>query len=104
MIDRLATLPVAAISAVCRRHPVAHLDVFGSVLRDDFRDDSDIDLLVTFLPDSNPTIDNLIGLEDDMTEALGRKAHVTTRRSVIESHNPVRRGEILGSIRPVYCL
>jgi predicted nucleotidyltransferase len=47
-------LPEAAIAEICRRHQVRELSVFGSAARGDMRPDSDIDLLVDFLPGAHP--------------------------------------------------
>ncbi len=53
MIDQRIAIPQAAIAEFCQRHRIRKLSLFGSVLRDDFRPDSDIDVLVEFEPGSS---------------------------------------------------
>lgn len=97
------SLPSAEISALCKKHGVIELSVFGSVLRDDFRPDSDIDFLAVFEKDDlGPWMSKLTDIEDDLTELLGRKAEVVDKRSVEGSENYIRRKHVLDSARVVY--
>jgi predicted nucleotidyltransferase len=70
------------ISDFCRRHRARRLSVFGSVLRDDFRSDSDIDLLVEFEPGHVPGLIRFAGMESELGEILGRKVDLLTPKSV----------------------
>ena len=67
-----------AIEAFCRRHGVARLSLFGSVLRDDFGPDSDIDVLVEFLPDVRYSLLDLGGMYVELREMLGREVDLKT--------------------------
>lgn len=67
------------IADFCRRHRIRRLALFGSVLRDDFRPDSDVDVLVEFEPGATPGLIRLAGMEIELTELLGRKADLRTR-------------------------
>jgi len=72
MPARLA-LDAAQIEAFCRRHHIRKLALFGSVLRDDFRPDSDVDVLVEFEPGQTVGLIRLVGIERELSELLGRR-------------------------------
>lgn len=96
-------LPYEAIADVCRRYGVRELAVFGSVLRPDFRSDSDIDFVVEFRSsDLGPWMEKLGRFENDLTFVLGRKADVVLRSSVEAGWNYIRRRDILDSAKTVY--
>jgi len=95
-------LPREPIKEFCRRWKVKELDLFGSVLREDFRPDSDIDLLVTFESDAQWGFFDLVTMEDELKEILGREVDLVERRSVERSENYIRRRHILQSLEPVY--
>ena len=96
-------LPYDAIGVLCRRFGVAELAVFGSVLRDDFRPDSDIDFLVSFIGnDFGPWGSNVTGLAEALENLLERHVDVVTRSAVEKSENYIRRCHILESARTIY--
>lgn len=66
------------ISEFCRSHSIRMLSFFGSVLRDDFRADSDVDVLVKFEPGREPGLIGLAEMEQELSEMLGRKADLRT--------------------------
>jgi predicted nucleotidyltransferase len=68
-----------AIADFCRRHHIRKLALFGSILRDDFRPDSDIDVLVEFEPGHIPGF-AFFAMEDELSELLGRKVDLHTRK------------------------
>ncbi len=90
---------VPAIEAFCDRWSVRELCLFGSVLRDDFGPDSDIDVLVRFSDDANTSLFDLDEMEDELGSIFGRKVDLSSRRGVEASQNSLRRNEILGSAR-----
>ena len=61
------------VADFCRRHRIRRLALFGSVLRDDFRPDSDVDVLVEFEPDAVVGLIRLAGIEIELSQLLGRK-------------------------------
>ena len=71
------TVPKEQIAAFCRRRHIRRLSLFGSVLRDDFRSDSDIDVLVEFDPDHVPGF-AFISMQDELSQIFGRKADLNT--------------------------
>lgn len=98
VIVSLADLKSVA-AAVCERHPVARLELFGSLAAGRMRSDSDVDLLVEFLPDSKPGLLEMGALQDELEQALGRRVDLLSRRAVEKSRNAYRRRSILA--RPV---
>jgi len=66
------------IADFCRRHRIKKLSVFGSILRADFRPDSDIDVLVEFEPGARVGLIKLAGIEIELSELLGRKVDLNT--------------------------
>ena len=81
------------LAEFCRRHGIKRLALFGSVLRDDFRPESDVDVLVEFEPGATPGLIRLAGMEIELTEMLGWKTDLRTaaelsryfRQEVIET-------------------
>ena len=71
-------IPRAETEAFCKRHHIRRLAVFGSALRDDFRPDSDIDVLVEFEPAHTPGLFGMARLERELSALLGRKVDLRT--------------------------
>jgi predicted nucleotidyltransferase len=72
-------LPQDEIAGFCHRHHIRRLSLFGSVLREDFRPDSDLDVLVEFEPGQEPGFFGLVRMERELSELLGgRKADLRT--------------------------
>jgi predicted nucleotidyltransferase len=95
-------LPMEDIAAFCRRWHVIELALFGSVLRADFRPDSDIDALVTFAPDSRRSLADTMRMQEEIEAVFGRAVDLINRRSIERSRNYLRRKAILGSARTIY--
>ena len=76
-------IPKDTIADFCRQHRIRRLALFGSVLRDDFGPQSDIDVLVEFEPDTNVGFFKLYDLEQELSQLLGgRKVEINTPRSL----------------------
>lgn len=86
----------------CKRWGIRELAVFGSILRSDFRPDSDIDVLFALEEGVKLTLESWMDMEDELTAILGRKVDLIPRRSVEAGRNPLRKQEILGTARTVY--
>ena len=82
-----------------RRWAITELAVFGSVLRDDFRRDSDVDLLVSFAPNAEWDLLDLVRMQDDVSAILGRPVDLVSRAGLEQSCNAIVRREVLGSCR-----
>jgi len=70
-------IPHDRIAEFCRRHHIRKLALFGSVLRDDFRPDSDIDVLVEFDPKHIPGL-AFFAMQDELSEVFGRRVDLNT--------------------------
>ena len=81
----------------CRRWQVTEFALFGSVLRYDFRPDSDIDVLLTFASGAGVTLFDLVAMQDELRGILGREVHLVSKRAIEMSRNPLRRQAILSS-------
>jgi len=92
----------AKIEALCKKWSITTFEFFGSVLRDDFRPDSDVDVLVTFAPDSDRTLWDFIAAREELETILGREVSLVERRSVERSRNHIRRNHILKTAQPYY--
>ncbi len=95
-------LPMEQIADFCQRWKITEFALFGSVLRDDFRPDSDIDVLVTFAPDAEWSLFDHMHAEEELSQLLGRDVDLVSRRAVEESRNYIRRKAILRSARTIY--
>ena len=70
------------LAVFCRKHHIRRLALFGSVLRDDFRPDSDIDMLVKFEPAARVGFFGLAGMELELTDIIGRKVDLRTPKEL----------------------
>ena len=95
-------IPLEKVNNFCYRWKVKELALFGSILRDDFRPDSDVDFLVTFEEESRWSLFDMIDMQDELKEILGRKVDLVERQAVERSENYIRRRHILQSLEPVY--
>jgi predicted nucleotidyltransferase len=95
-------IPKDKIEVFCRRWKIKEFALFGSVLREDFRPDSDIDVLVTFAADAHWSLFDLVSMQEELKHILGREVDLVERRSVERSENYIRRRHILQSLEPVY--
>jgi predicted nucleotidyltransferase len=78
-MNRNVTIAREKIADFCKRHFIRKLSVFGSVLRDDFKPDSDIDVLVEFLPEHTPGFFGLFDMEEELSAIFaGRKVDLRT--------------------------
>ena len=92
-------IPKDQIADLCRRNYIRELALFGSVLRDDFRPDSDIDVLVTFAAEAKISLFELACIEQDLQAVLGRKVDLAEKPGL---RNPFRRQEILKNMEVIY--
>lgn len=95
-------LPHERIAEFCRRWKIRELALFGSVLREDFRPDSDVDILVTFEPEADWSLLDHAQMQDELGGILGRSVDLLSRRAVERSENWIRRKAILDSVEIVY--
>jgi hypothetical protein len=95
-------LPMEVIAQFCDRWQVTEFALFGSVVRDDFRPDSDIDVMVQFHPEAHPTFSSLDKMEAELKTIFHREIDLITRQGIETSRNYLRRQEILSSAQVIY--
>lgn len=95
-------VPRGRIVDFCRRWNIVELALFGSVLRDDFGPESDVDVLVTFDPENTPSLLDHVEMQDELAEIFARPVDLVSRRGVERSQNPFWQKSIFGSARVVY--
>jgi len=98
----LIGVSMSAIKAFCDRWEVGELALFGSVLRDDFRPDSDVDVLVRFKSERTPGLFGIARMEGELADLFARRVHLVNRAAVEGSRNYILRNAILESARVVY--
>ena len=89
------------IAGFCQRWHIIEFSLFGSVLRDDFSSESDIDVLIEFEPDCVLGLE-FVSMADELESMFGRPVDVLTRSAVERSENYIRRKSILESTELVY--
>ncbi len=87
------TLPLDAIVQLCQRWKVQEFYLFGSVRKDDFRPDSDIDVMVQFVPDAHWGLE-FVDIKQELEEIFKRKVDLLTKKSIEQSENWIRRREL----------
>ena len=87
------------IAEYCGRWRIREFSLFGSVLRDDFRPDSDIDVLVSFEPGARWSLFDLTDMKDELEKMFGRTVDLIEREAL---RNPFRRHEILSTAMVVH--
>lgn len=97
MIDPKINIPREQIAEFCRRWKITEFALFGSVLRDDFGPESDVDVLVTFAQDAQWSLLDHVEMQDELIVILGRNVDLVSRRGIEKSRNKLRRKEILES-------
>jgi predicted nucleotidyltransferase len=96
------SIDASVLDEFCRRWKIAKLELFGSALRPDFNAESDIDLLVTWAPESRWGLFEFERMERELSTLVGRKVDLTSRRAIEASRNEYRRNSILDSAVSVY--
>ena len=95
-------LPTEKLADFCRRWLIQEVALFGSILREDFKPESDVDLLVTFTPEARWGLLEHARMEQELAQLVGRKIDLFTKRAVEQSRNWIRRQEILNTAEVVY--
>jgi len=95
-------VPAEQVREFCGRWKIIEFALFGSVLRDDFRPDSDVDVLVRFQPDAPWSLFDLGDMQAELERIFGRKVDLVEKEAIEQSRNPFRRRHILGNHRVIY--
>lgn len=99
MVTSNIAIPDAQLADFCRRWQVVELALFGSVLRPDFRPESDVDVLVTFAQEAPWSYWEFPIMQRELEAIFGRPVDLVEKRAIT---NPFRRHRILTSKRVVY--
>lgn len=92
-------VPLDVIQHFCDEWKIVEFALFGSVLRDDFRPDSDVDVLVTFSPDSHWSLFDVVDMIEELKAIFGREVDLVEKDAI---RNPFRRRAILSSYQVLY--
>ena len=95
-------VPEEKIVDFCRHWEITEFAMFGSVLRDDFNHESDIDVLVSFAPDACWSLLDHVEMQDELKMIFGRKTDLISRHGIERSRNHIRRREILETAKVIY--
>ena len=90
------------IVAFCQKWLIEEFALFGSIVRGDFHQNSDIDVLVTFKPGAKWTLFDQVDMQDELKSLFGRDVDLVSRKGIERSQNHVRRREIIESARVMY--
>ena len=90
-------VPIKRIEDFCRRHRIRRLALFGSILRDDFRPDSDVDVLIEFEPGCTPGL-AFFAIQDELSQLLGHKVDLHTAGFL----SPYFRDQVLAEAKEQY--
>ncbi|MCX5673528.1 MAG: nucleotidyltransferase family protein [Planctomycetota bacterium] len=92
-------IPIDKVVDFCRKWKITEFSLFGSVLRDDFRPESDVDVLVEFEPDAPWSLWDWIDMIDELKAAFGRDVDLVSKGGL---RNPFRRHAIMSSREIIY--
>lgn len=95
-------IPKETIAQFCQHWHITEFALFGSVLRNDFRSDSDIDVLVTFAPNAERGLSETLQMKEELQNIFGREVDLIVKAAIERSENWLRRKSILESAQVIY--
>ena len=95
-------LPMEQISGFCRRWSIARLEIFGSALREDFRPDSDVDLVATYAPQTRWSLLDRVRMKCELEDLLGREVDLLNRRALDKPAARARAAAIQAQAQTLY--
>ena len=95
-------IPSRDLDELCHRWKVSELALFGSALREDFDDESDIDVLVSFAPGTRWSLFDLVTMQSELETLFGRPVDLVERSAIEASQNYIRRKSILSNMEILY--
>ncbi|MCX6060590.1 MAG: nucleotidyltransferase family protein [Chloroflexi bacterium] len=95
-------IPKTKIAGFCKRWYVSEFALFGSVLRPDFPPDSDVDIMLSFLPDAHITLFDMARMQEELQDIFKREVDLLSKRGVEHSRNYLRRKNILNSMQVIH--
>ena len=100
--DRHLKVQTDRLEAICQQWQITELALFGSILRDDYNHQSDIDLLVSFANEANITFFDLDAIEEQLSKLFNRPVDLVTKQAIEHSHNYIRKKNILDNSIVIY--
>jgi uncharacterized protein len=95
-------IPKTKIADFCKRWRISEFALFGSVLGPDFRPESDVDVLISFLPDAHITLFDMARMQEELQTIFKREVDLISKRGVENSRNYLRRKNILSSAQVIH--
>ena len=95
-------LPLERLAEFCRHRSITRLEIFGSALREDFRPDSDVDLVATYAPQAHWSLLDRVRMKHELEEMLGRKVDLLNRRALENGRGNGRSAAILADAELLY--
>jgi len=95
-------LPKDELARFANKWSIRELALFGSALREDFGPESDVDVLASFVEGARWGLFDLVRMQEELAEILGRGVDLVEREAIERSENYIRRRQILQSLEPVY--
>ena len=102
LIQKRLGISFPILCEFCQQHKITELSVFGSILREDFNLDSDIDLLVKFDPNAHISLMDMIKIENKLKILLRRNIDLVSKKAIENSKNWIRRQNILNNSEIIY--
>ncbi|MFA5331974.1 MAG: nucleotidyltransferase domain-containing protein [Methanoregula sp.] len=99
--NRHIAIPEETIRAFCKKWHIRSFCFYGSIMRDDFRPDSDVDVMIGFAPDDKTSLLNMSVMQEELEALFSRKVDLADRKSVEQSENYIRRKGMLSGKPPV---
>ncbi len=87
---------------ICKKYMIKEISLFGSVMRDDFNSESDVDLLIEFLPEARITLFKYQQLREELETLFGRRVDLVSKKELVSSSNRYRKAGILANINMIY--
>ena len=95
-------IPEERLRRICEKYLIKELAVFGSALRGDFKEDSDIDLLYIFYDDAEQSLFSKVRVKEELEKLFGRSVDLISRRAIENSRNAYKRKAILENTKVIY--
>ncbi len=95
-------IPQQVVAAFCRKWKIVEFSLFGSILRDNFHPESDVDVLVVFAADAHWGFEDLQEMTAELEDIFGRRVDLVEKRLIEQSENYIRRKHILNNLESLY--